>query len=110
MTETPDRRASDRRPLRVSARVLLPNDQSFDVRTLDIGAGGMGIVAGANPRPGTSFAIQFTLPAKANQGPMPLQVKVKVANSVLDHAGFKIGLQFLALEPAMERVIRQFLM
>jgi len=104
-----DRRAHDRRPLRIAARVLLPNDQSFEVRTLDIGAGGMGIVAGANPKPGTTFAIQFNLPAKT--GPAtPLQVRVKVANSVLggDQGGFKIGLQFLALDPVSERVIRQF--
>lgn len=104
-----DRRAHDRRPLRIAARVLLPNDQTFEVRTLDIGAGGMGILAGANPRPGTSFAIQFTLPAKAGSPPAPLQVKVRVANSVLHPAGFKIGLQFLGLEPGTERVLRQFL-
>lgn len=107
--DTAERRAHDRRPLRVSAHVLLPGSQPFEVRTLDIGLGGMGIVASANPKPGTSFAIQFTLPAKAGHNPAPLQVKVKVANSVLDHGGFKIGLQFLALEPAIERILRQFL-
>lgn len=110
MTETPDRRAHDRRPLRVPARVLLPNDQTFDVRTLDIGAGGMGILAGANPRPGTTFGIQFTLPAKGNAGPAQMQLKVKVAHSVLDAGGFKIGLQFVTLDAAVERVIRQYLL
>lgn len=103
-----DRRATDRRPLRILARVLLPNDQSFEVRTMDIGAGGMGIVASANPKPGTTFAIQFNLPSKT--GPAtPMQVKVKVANSVLGDQGFKIGLQFQGLDPASERVIRQFI-
>ncbi len=110
MTETQDRRVHDRRPLRVSARVLLPNDQAFEVRTLDIGAGGMGIVAGANPKPGTTFGVQFTLPAKGNAGAVPLQLKVKVAHSVLDAGGFKIGLQFVGLEPAIERVIKQYLL
>jgi c-di-GMP-binding flagellar brake protein YcgR len=105
-----DRRAHDRRPLRIVAHVLLPNDQSFEVRTLDIGAGGMGIVASANPKPGTAFAIQFTLPSKQGGSPAPLQLKVKVANSILDQGGFKIGLQFLGLEPGPERVIRQYLL
>ena len=69
-----------------------------------------GTMASANPRPGTSFAIQFTLPAKAGAAASaPLQIKVKVANSVLDQAGFKIGLQFLALDPGTERTLRQFL-
>ena len=106
-----DRRAHDRRPLRIAARVLLPNDQAFEVRTLDIGAGGMGIVASANPKAGTVFAIQFVLPGKAGGGASPLQVKVKVANSVLgiDQSGFKIGLQFLGMDPASERIIRQYL-
>lgn len=106
-----DRRVHDRRPLRIPARVLLPGDQSFEVRTSDIGAGGMGIVAGANPKVGTVFALQFSLPSKTNGNPAALQVKVKVANSILgvDQGGFKIGLQFLALDPASERVIRQYL-
>jgi len=106
-----DRRAHDRRPLRIVAHVLLPNDRAFEVRTLDIGAGGMGILASANPKPGTSFAIQFTLPSKSGASGAPLQIKVKVANSVLgmDEGGFKIGLQFLGLDPATERVLRQFL-
>lgn len=104
-----ERRAHDRRPLRIVAHVLLPNDQAFEVRTLDIGAGGMGILASANPKPGTSFAIQFTLPAKAGHQAAPLQLKVKVANSILDHGGFKIGLQFLALDAGTERVLRHFL-
>lgn len=105
-----DRRAHDRRPLRIPARVLLPGDLSFDVRTLDIGVGGMGIVASANPKPGTTFAIQFALPSKTGGSAAPLQVKVKVANSVLgvDQGGFKIGLQFLTMDPGSERIIRQF--
>jgi c-di-GMP-binding flagellar brake protein YcgR len=104
-----DRRVHDRRPLRIPARVLLPNDQAFEVRTMDIGAGGMGIIAGANPKAGTVFAIQFNLPGKTGGG-SPLHVKVKVANSVLgiDEDGFKIGLQFLGLDPASERIIRQY--
>jgi c-di-GMP-binding flagellar brake protein YcgR len=105
-----DRRAHDRRPLRIAARVLLPNDQAFEVRTLDIGAGGMGILAGANPKAGTIFAIQFALPSKTGGSASPLQIQVKVANSVLgiDQGGFKIGLQFLGLDPASERIIRQY--
>ena len=104
-----ERRAHDRRPLRIVAHVLLPGAQAFEVRTLDIGAGGMGIVASANPKPGTSFAIQFTLPPKGGAQAAPLQLKVKVANSILDQGGFKIGLQFMDLQPAIERVLRQFL-
>ena len=110
ISQESDRRKHDRRPLRTVARVVLPNNQAFEVRTLDIGAGGMGILAGANPKPGTGFVIQLMLPSKT-AAPTPFQAKVRVANSVLggDLGGFKIGLQFVDLEPATDSLLRQYL-
>ncbi len=105
-----DRRQHVRRALRVNAQVLLPGNQTFDVRTFDVGQGGMGIVASANPRSGTTFTISFPLPKKPT-GFTPMQLKVKVVHSVLaaDSGGFKLGLQFVSVDAASEAAIRQFL-
>lgn len=106
-----DKRLEDRRSLRVSATVMVSPTQSFEVRTMDISSGGMAICAAANPRTGTQFDISFQIPNKT-QGSTPVQVRVRVAYSVLsrDQDGFKIGLQFVHLSPDSATTIGRYIM
>jgi c-di-GMP-binding flagellar brake protein YcgR len=94
-----DRRQHVRRALRTTATVVLAENQSFDVRMVDIAQGGIGIVAAANPKSGTTFVIRWKMPVKSG-GVLPVQAKVRVTHSVLarDTDGFKIGLQFVQLD------------
>lgn len=104
-----NRRRSDRKVLRTQAYVSLPGHPPFTVRTLDISSGGMAIVASANPKPGTSFTIQFTIPVKPKGG-APFTATAKVVHSVFSSGedGFKVGLAFTNLDPPSASAILQF--
>lgn len=104
-----ERRAADRRALRTPAVVTL-GAQEFEVRTLDISPGGLGIVAGANPRPGTTFQIRFKLPLKP-RGALPVALPVRVVHAVFsaDEGGFKVGLMFLQLPPEVAQAIIRYM-
>jgi c-di-GMP-binding flagellar brake protein YcgR len=84
--------------------------QSVVVRTYDISEGGLGIVTDASPPYGTNLSVRVRIPA-GDAIPMELDARVTVARSVLssDESGFKVGLQFVSLEPAARAAIRRFL-
>ena len=105
-----DRRVAERKSLRVDAVVTLPGDQRFTVRTIDISREGVGIVAGANPSPGTRFVIEFPLPLRSRSA-MPLRVSTRVAHSVFSSSegAFKIGLAFIDLPAQAAQAIAEFM-
>jgi hypothetical protein len=96
--------------LRGVASMLLPGDKQLEVRTIDIGDGGVGIVSPASPPIGMACGLRLTIPARSS-GPVVLEVRVKVWQSMLsakDH-GFKVGLGFVDLTRQQERTIRGYL-
>ena len=105
-----DRRAHTRHAFRTDVLVLMPGGRQGIGQALDIGRGGMAIVADINPTVGSGMAIHLTLPARPS-GSAVFEARVLVANCVLDGAegGFRIGLQFLALEPAVKLALANFL-
>jgi c-di-GMP-binding flagellar brake protein YcgR len=109
MTWGSDQRKHERRLYRTTARILFSATQVVEVRTTDVSMGGMGIVASANPKNGTTFNIHVLLPVKP-EGVMPLEARVEVVHSVLasDEGGFKIGLEFKQLSAAAETALKRF--
>lgn len=105
-----ERRRSQRKALRTGAVVGLPGGQRFEVRTLDISTGGLAIVAGANPRPGTRFELEFALPM-GSRGVMPVRVTAQVAHSVFSSAenGFKVGLFFVDPQPQLAQAVAAYM-
>lgn len=105
-----DRREHERKPLRIAAQVLLPNAQVFDVRMLDISAGGAGILAPANPQKGTQFVLRVAIP-KRPTGNTPCDLPVEVTHSIFSSVenGFKIGLRFTRLDATSAGAIVQFI-
>ncbi|MDG0856928.1 PilZ domain-containing protein [Roseateles puraquae] len=99
-SEEAERRTAERKGLRTRATLLLGQTQAFEVRTLDLASGGMGIVAQANPRPGTVMVIRFQLPIKP-MGYVPIEARARVVHSVYSASeqGFKIGLAFIEIRP-----------
>ena len=104
-----ERRTTERKTLRTRATIILGQTQAFEVRTLDMSLGGMGIVAQANPRPGTLMAIRFMLPLKPS-GYFTFEAKAKVAHSVYSASeqGFKISLSFIDLAPEAAAAAQRF--
>ncbi len=107
---TAERRAYPRHPLRTHAVLILADGRQIEARTLDVGKGGMAIVSNSNPPIGSTFGIRVTLPTHP-RGNAVFEARVRVANSVLDGAesGFRIGIEFLALEPAARAVLERAL-
>jgi hypothetical protein len=89
---------------------MLSTGQVFDVRTTDISVEGLGIVAAANPRNGTTFRIQVTLPMRPT-GTTTFETTAKVVQSILagEEDGFRIGLKFSGLTPEIEAAIRKYM-
>lgn len=108
-SEEAERRTAERKGLRTRATILLGQTQAFEVRTLDLAAGGMGIVAQANPRPGTLMMIRFQLPIKP-VGYTPVEARAKVVHSVYSASeqGFKIGLAFIELRPDVAAAVQRY--
>lgn len=109
-TSGAERRTAERRALWSTATLLLPGDQTFPVKTFDISVGGVGVFAPANAPPGARLAIRLTLPQRP-LAPTVFNVTVRVAHSVLarDAHEFKIGLQFVELDPKAESAIRHYI-
>lgn len=105
-----ERRAHDRHPLRTSATLQFASGPPQAARTLDIGRGGMGIVAGLNPPLGTELEVRLRLPVRP-KGNAELVARARVVNSVLagSEDGFRLGLQFSAMDAEAKSVLARFL-
>lgn len=103
-----ERRVHPRHPLRTQAFVVLGDGRQFEARTLDIGQGGMAIVAGINPPAGSTFSVRVTLPIHP-KGHAPFEAQVRVANCVLDgtEGGFRMGVEFQALDAQARAVLER---
>jgi PilZ domain len=103
-----ERREHARRTLRVHAKMLLPNKTVVAVRTIDIGAGGMGVSAPQDLRSGTAVAVQVQLPNPSGGERETLLAQATVTHSVLSAAeqGFKIGLRFSLSDSATAVLMR----
>ncbi len=104
-----DRRRAKRKILRTTAEISLGDTQSFTVRTLEISATGMGIVASANPKPGTVLRISFAIPA-AGGAQVLFDSKACVVQSVFSttESGFRVGLSFVELPAGSAAAAKQY--
>jgi c-di-GMP-binding flagellar brake protein YcgR len=103
-------RVHRRRLLNIPAEVALSASQSFAVRLLDVSEGGAGIVAPAAAPSGLKFTLRFQLPERVGMAATPVELQSRVVHSVLsrDSAGFRIGVQFLALRDEEIQRLRSY--
>ncbi len=102
----PNRRAFARTVIRQPATVAYGNT-SLAVQTLDVGEGGMCLVAGRPIAPGTRCTVAFDVPLR--DGPVAVNLTLKVVYSSYEAAGqFKIGAVFTELDDEAARVLARF--
>ena len=103
-----ERRQDPRKTLRTLATVRVGR-QAFQVRTLDISASGVAIVAAVNPPAGMQLELEFLVPGR--KGVVPVRVRGQVMHSVLCGAenGFRVGVAFRELDAAGRRAIEAYL-
>lgn len=103
-----EQRRSPRWQLKTAAQLIVNNNQAMQVRTLDISAGGLSIVTQSALPMGMTVQINLMLPTW--NGPLvPMSVRASVVNSSLDgrNGGFRIGLQFTEIDPALKLEIER---
>jgi hypothetical protein len=102
----PNRRAFARTAVRQPATVAI-GEATIAVQTLDIGHGGMSLVAQRPIAPGTRCRISFALPL--GDGPVPVAASIKVVySSYLAAEQFKIGAVFTELGEAEAAALERF--
>lgn len=105
-----EQRVHLRKALRVNAELIAPGAPVFPVRTMDISAGGIGVIASLNPPSGLHVIVRMRIPARAG-APLPVEVAAQVTHSVFmtTENGFKVGLRFVEPAPAVSAAVAQFL-
>jgi len=102
----PNRRAFARAVIRQPA-TLVYGDTSVPVQTLDVGIGGMCVMAGRPIGPGTRCTVAFDVPFR--DGPARVSLALKVVYSSYMAAGqFKIGTVFTELGDDVARVLARY--
>ena len=98
--------------IRTPVHLVLADRTQFVCRSFDIGMGGMGVMADASIPVGTQLMLKATLPSKRAQAET-LICRARVAVCVLaspgSHGGFRVGLQFQALDPKAVELLQYFL-
>ena len=98
-----------RRPLRRAAW-LQSGSAEIAVRCLDVGAGGIAVVAASNLGAETRCFVRFELPLRA-EGVASLGLPCSVAHCIYSHreSGFIIGLQFENVGDAARKLLERYL-
>ncbi len=104
----PEQRRSPRWQLKTAARIVLSSKQVAEVRTLDISAGGLSVVADFSLPVGTTLQVSLLLPPRVGNA-VPLSARAEVMNCVLDgrSGGFRIGMQFIEIDATVRAEIER---
>jgi hypothetical protein len=105
-----DRRLYPRKFLSGTGFLVVPGRPTFEIHTLDISMGGMGVVSPWNLPYDLLCEIHFTL-AREPAGVDILAAPARVAHSILSgrENGFLVGLQFVNLSPNTAATISRFM-
>lgn len=105
-----ERRTHGRHAIHTEVILDLADSRRLVGRTLDVGKGGMGIVADINPPYGSTFKVRVLLPTRP-RGAGIFEAEVRAVNSIYTSrdGGFRIGVQFVKVSPEAEDVLNRFL-
>ncbi|WP_147376745.1 PilZ domain-containing protein [Noviherbaspirillum saxi] len=106
---TIDTRSFPRKIMRCQAIVVIPGVTPISARTLDISLGGVSIVIAEQLRVGQECKVGFEAPL--NGKTVRVMGAAKVVYSILSGAdGFRVGMQFLKLDPANHKTVAELMM
>ena len=106
LSRDPNRRASARAALRQPATVAYA-ETAVAVHTVDVGQGGLCLLAPRPIAPGTRCTIAFALPFP--EGPVEVSASLKVVySSYVAAEQFKIGTVFTVLDDATARLLERY--
>jgi c-di-GMP-binding flagellar brake protein YcgR len=103
-----NRRAVERHPFRTKVLLVVGDQHRLDVRSLDLGKGGMGVVSDWNLPVGVQVVVKFSMPVKHTAVQMILNAVVVNGTLAGSIGGFRIGLQFRGVDPQTQLMLEQF--
>lgn len=102
-----EQRKSERKVLRVRAKVVMEGAAPVSGRTSDLGANGVSITL-ADPLPvGQTGELSFDLMVGGK--PVPVSARAKALYCIFSGGEFKVGFQFLNLELGAMTAVARFL-
>jgi hypothetical protein len=103
------RRAARRVGLKGAASVLLPGNVERDVQMADLGEDGLSVMAAKPISPGSRCTVSFDLPFTSQPSTRVSVAAKAVYSSYTGADGFKVGMQFTALDAATVQLLADFL-
>lgn len=105
-----ERRLAERKLLGIRVLVALPGRPEIEVRSIDIGMGGMGVVSELNLAPGTPCNLAFSLP-QPDGSSHKAQVAGTIAYSTYSSKrnGFVKGVRFMGISAALLAALEAYL-
>jgi c-di-GMP-binding flagellar brake protein YcgR len=110
LVEATERRRLERKALRCNAWLRRGGGAPVAVRTLDLNAGGIGLVAEFNPNRGEACRVLLASPSQP-RGAAAIEIDATVVHSILNsrEGAFTVGLRFATLSAEQSRVVAQYL-
>ena len=102
------RRAAKRIGLKGAASVLLPGNVERDVQMFDVGEDGLSVMAAKPISPGIRCTVSFDLPFASQRSTRISAAAKAVYSSYTGAGGFKVGMQFTALDAAAVQLLADF--
>lgn len=102
-----DNRGATRKVLKTKAQLSISNGQPIEARTIDIGADGVGLLLPGPVSPGQQGRVILNMffDGKAHL----VNAAVKVSYCVFSSGEFRVGFQFVGLEPTALSSISAYL-
>ena len=102
-----DQRQSPRKVFKTRAMLAVEGGAPVPARTTDIGAHGVSLTVPHPVSVGQSARLRFDLLVDGNV--VPVNTRVKAQYCILSGGDFKVGFQFVNLEPAATSALSRFL-
>lgn len=93
-----------RKVLRSRAQLLLPDGTSFEVRTVDVAAGGLSVISKQAFTAGGEYSLVFKIPVQGALQTLTADVKIVYVSSA-GADGMRLGLRFMTPDPLRTRLI-----
>ena len=107
LSDTPERRQTNRRRLKGSAVLSIPDRGILCGDMVDIGTGGFSIIVATQLECGQGCRVVFSI--RLGMQKIPIDCIGVVVNSVCVTQGFRLGMRFIVTDIREQRVIERYL-
>jgi hypothetical protein len=101
-----ERRGGPRAPVNWRARIMVEPPRFVEVKVLDISEAGIGMTSEQRVPESGSFEMALAIPSPVDREKLQVvQVKIRIVSSLLTGGRFRIGAQFVRIDPAAKELV-----